>query len=141
MKNLLLENKIEIFNNLGNHWQLFHYHVLREFASGLPLGGGPDAKSSGPCTLIHNLPCRTPCGLFIHKLSFGPLGLHLLVWSELGRSLPFRPMRVLTLQWSWAFSIVCEVALIINIVLRLYWLKYRLGYIKVLSNWDATKYR
>ena len=26
------------------------------------------------------------CRLFIHELFFGPLGLHLLVWSELGRS-------------------------------------------------------
>ena len=37
-----------------------------------------------------------------------------LVWSELGRSLPFRPMRALTLPWSQAFNLVCEVALIIN---------------------------
>ena len=39
------------------------------------------------------------------------LGLHLLVWSELGRSPPFRRMRALTLPWSRAFSLVCEVAL------------------------------
>ena len=51
-------------------------------------------------TLIHSPPCRTPCRLFIHELSFGPLGLHFLVWSELGWSLPFRPMRALTLPWS-----------------------------------------
>jgi hypothetical protein len=33
------------------------------------------------------------------------------MWSELGRSSPFRPMSALMLQWSWAFSLVCEVAL------------------------------
>jgi hypothetical protein len=47
--------------------------------SGPPLGGGPDANSSRPCTLIHNPPCRTPCKLFIHEPFFEPLGLHLLV--------------------------------------------------------------
>ena len=62
-------------------------------------------------TFIHNLPCRIPCRLFIHKLFSEPLGLHLLVCSEVGRSPPFRPMRALTLPWSWAFSLVCEVAL------------------------------
>jgi hypothetical protein len=40
-----------------------------------------------------------------------PLGLHLLVWSELEQSQPFRPMRHLRMQSSWAFSLVCEVAL------------------------------
>ena len=38
-----------------------------------------DANSYKPCTLIHNLPCRTSCRHFIHELFFGPLGLHLLV--------------------------------------------------------------
>ena len=85
-------------------------HGLPEFSSGPPLGGGFEAKSGRPCTLVHNLPCRTPCRLFIHGLFFGPLGLHLLVWSELGRSPPFWPMRALTLPWSRAFSLVCEVA-------------------------------
>ena len=87
---------------------------LPEFSSGPPLG---DANSGRPCTLIHNMPCRTPCRLFIHELFFGPLGLHLLVWSELGRSLPFRPMRALTLPWLGASSLVCEVALRIQVLL------------------------
>ena len=56
--------------------------------------------------------CRTPCRLFIHEAFFEPLGLHLGVWSELGRSPPFWPMKALRLQWSRAFSLVCEVALI-----------------------------
>ena len=43
---------------------------------------------------------------------FEPLGLYYLrVWSVVGLSLPFRPMRALRLQWSRAFSLVCEVAL------------------------------
>ena len=57
------------------------------------------------------MPCRTPCRLFIHEVFTGPLGLHLNVWSELGRSPPFRPMRALRLQWSRAFTLMCEVAL------------------------------
>ena len=55
--------------------------------------------------------CRTPCRLFIHEIFFGLLGLHLRVWSELGRSPPFQPMRALRMQGSRAFSLVCEVAL------------------------------
>ena len=54
--------------------------------------------------LIHSPSCRTPCRLFIHEVFFGPLGLHLRVWSERGRSPPFRPMRALRLQWSQAFQ-------------------------------------
>ena len=50
-------------------------------------------------------------GTHQYEVLFGPLGLHLRVWSELGRSLPFRPMRALRLQCSRAFSLVCEVAL------------------------------
>jgi hypothetical protein len=57
------------------------------------------------------MPCRTPCRLFVHELFLGPLGLHLLVWNELGRSPPFQPTRALTLPWSGAFNLVCEVAL------------------------------
>jgi hypothetical protein len=47
---------------------------LSECASGPTLGGGLDANSNRPCTLINNLPCR----IFIHELFLGPLGLHLL---------------------------------------------------------------
>ena len=88
-----------------------HYSLL-EFVSGPPPRGRPNANSGRPFHLVHNPPCRTPCTLFFHEVFFGPLGLHLRVWSELGQSPPFRPMRSLRLQWSWAFSLVCEVALI-----------------------------
>ena len=86
-------------------------HDLMEFASGPPLRGGYDANSGRPCTLIHNLPCSTPCRLFIHELFFTPSDLHLLVWNEHGRSPPFRPMRPLTLPWSRTSNLMCEVAL------------------------------
>ena len=86
-------------------------HGLSEFLLGSPPRGGPDANSNRPCTLMHSLPWRTPCRLFIHGLFFQPLDLHLLVWSELERSPPFRPMRALTWPWSGTFNLVCEVAL------------------------------
>jgi hypothetical protein len=44
---------------------------LLEFASRPPLRGGLHANSGRPCTLIHNLPCRTPCRLFIHEFFLG----------------------------------------------------------------------
>ena len=66
-------------------------------------------NSRRPWNCIHsNPPCRTPCRLFIHEVLFGALSLHLRR-SALGRSPPFRPMRTLRLQWSRAFSLVCEV--------------------------------
>ena len=68
----------------------------------------PNANFGRPWNLIPSLPYRTPCRLFIHELFFGPLGHHLRVWSELGRSPPFHPTRALRLQWSWAFNLVCE---------------------------------
>ena len=43
-------------------------------------------------------PCRNPWRLFIHDNSLETLGLHLLVWSELGRSCSFQPMRDLKMQ-------------------------------------------
>ena len=61
-----------------------------------------------PWKIIYSLPCRNPCKLFIHENFFGPLGLHLLAWSELRWSLPFQPMRDRRMQWSWAFSLACE---------------------------------
>ena len=85
---------------------------LPKSASGPPLGGRPDKNSTKPWNVIHGPMCRTPCILFIHEVFFGPLGFHLHVWSELGRSPPFQPMRALRLQWSWAFSLVCDMTLI-----------------------------
>ena len=82
-------------------------HGLPKFVSSPPLGGRPDKNSWRPWNLIHSPPCKIPCRrLLIHEVFFGPFGLHLCVWSELGWSLPFRPMRALRLQWLWAFSLV-----------------------------------
>ena len=80
-----------------------------KFASSPPLGCRPDENFGRPWNLIHSPPCRTPCRFFIHEVFFGPLGLHLRVWSQLGRSLPFQPMRALRLQWSWIHgpSVLC----------------------------------
>ena len=86
-------------------------HGLPKFATNPPLGGRPNGNSKTPWNRIHNPPWRTPCRLSIHEVFFGPLVLHLREWSELGRAPPFRPMRALRLQWTWAFSLVCEVAL------------------------------
>ena len=44
-------------------------------------------------------------------ISMNIVGLQLLVWSELGWSRPFQPMRDLKMKWSRAFSLVWEVAL------------------------------
>ena len=81
------------------------------FVSGLPHGGWPDANSDRPSNIIHSLPCINSCRLFIHNEFFEPLGLHLLAWSELGRSRSFQPTRHLRMQWSWALDLMCEVAL------------------------------
>ena len=86
-------------------------HGIPEFVSGPPLGGGPNKNSRGLWNLIQSPSYRTPCRLFIHEVFFGPLGLHLRVWSELGRPPLFQPMRALRLQWSHACKLVCEVAL------------------------------
>ena len=51
------------------------------------------------------------CVDFSSKINFfGPSGLHLLMWSELGQSRPFWPTRDLRMQWSLAFNPVWEVA-------------------------------
>ncbi len=48
--------------------------------SSLLIGGGFDVNSGIPRTIIHSLPCRNPCRLFMHDDNFfGYLGLHLLM--------------------------------------------------------------
>jgi len=64
------------------------------------------------CVVCH---CRNPCRLFIHDNFFGSLGLHFLVWSELGQSWPFQPMRDVGMQWSWPCSPMCEVPLQVDV--------------------------
>ena len=52
-----------------------------------------------------------PCGLYIHVTFTYSVGPSSIVRSELGPAPPFPPMRVLKVEWSWALSLVCEVAL------------------------------
>ena len=53
--------------------RLFSKTWFAEFASCLSFGTWPQ-------NITHNLPCK----VFIQESFFGPLGLHLLVWSDLG---------------------------------------------------------
>jgi hypothetical protein len=48
-------------------------------------------------------------------VSLHPWILHLLVQSERGQSQPFQPMKDLKMQWSRAFSRMCEVALTVSL--------------------------
>jgi hypothetical protein len=57
-----------------------------------------------------------PCKLHIHRAFTYSVGPSSVVWSELGPAPPFPPMRALELIWSWALSLVCEVALTIAVV-------------------------
>ena len=57
------------------------------------------------------MPCRNPCRLYIYLAFTYSVGHSSGVWSELGPAPPFPPMRVLEFWWSWALSLVFEVAL------------------------------
>ena len=93
----------------------YHWHGLLGFVSCLPLGGGNDTISSKSWNNIYTMSCRNSSRFFIYDNIFGPWGLYLLVWSELGQSQPFSSMRDLRMQWSWAFRLVCQVALSIEV--------------------------
>ena len=90
---------------------LTNMHAMSNFALGLALEDRPNANFGGPWNIIHTPPCRNPCDFFIHGNFFGPLGLYLLLWSELGQYQPFWPMRDLRMHWWRAFNLSCEVAL------------------------------
>jgi hypothetical protein len=67
---------------------------------------------SDPWNMIHWMPCRNPCGLYLHlAFTYSVVGPLSVVWSELGPDLPFPLMRVLEVWWSRALSLVCEVGL------------------------------
>jgi hypothetical protein len=66
-------------------WNLCHAYLLEV---------GLMQIHAHPWYIIHSLTCKNPCKLDIHASFFGPLRLHLPVWSELRRSRwPFRPIR------------------------------------------------
>ena len=68
-------------------------------------------SSKRPWNMIHLMPCRNPCRLYIHLPFTYSVGPSSVMWSELGPALPFPPMRVLKVYESRALSLVCEVAL------------------------------
>jgi hypothetical protein len=63
--------------------------------------------------MIHLMPCRNPCRLYIHLAFTFSVGPSSVVRSDLGPAPRFPPMRVLEVYWSRALSLVCGVALII----------------------------
>ena len=98
---------MKCFKSSGNHeeldwlWRWFEFdtelilsHLLTNFLD-IPLGGRPNKNFGRPWNLIHNMPCRSPCRLFIHEVFFGPLGLHLRVWSNLDGLRPFNQWELL----------------------------------------------
>ena len=62
------------------------------------------------------MPYMNPCRLYVHLAFTYSVGPSSVVWSKLGPAPPFSPMRVLEVYWSWALSLVCEVALISNCI-------------------------
>ena len=57
------------------------------------------------------MPCRSLCRLYIHLAFTYSIGPSSVVWRKLGPAPPFPPMRVHKVYWSWALSLVCEVAI------------------------------
>jgi hypothetical protein len=82
------------------------------FVLGLPPKSGFWKQSKWAWNMIHSMPCKNPSRFYIH-LAFTCCSVNpsSVVWSELGPAPPFPPMRVLEVKWSWALSLVCEVAL------------------------------
>ena len=82
------------------------------FVLGQHLRSGFWKQSKWPWNMIHSMPCRNPCRLYIHLAFTYSIGPSNVVWSsELGRAPSFPPMRVLRVGWSRALSLVWEVAL------------------------------
>ena len=82
-------------------------------------------------------------------VDFSSTTISLLVWSDLGRSWPFWPMRNLGMQWARAFSLVCEVALSVGMPTRVglpHSLKPRLKVIsfqclwRILNTWHHNQW-
>ena len=57
------------------------------------------------------MPYRSPCRLYIHLAFTHSVGPSSVVLSKFGPAQSFPPMIVLEMEWSWALSLVCEVAL------------------------------
>ena len=65
------------------------------FVLGLPPRGGFWNYSKWSWNMIHLMPRRNPCRLYIHLVFTYFVGPSSAVWSELGPASPFPPMRVL----------------------------------------------
>ena len=65
--------------------------------------------SKWPLNMIHLMPCRNPCKLHIHLAFTYSVGPSRVVWSKLGPTLPFPPMRVVEGQWPQALGLICDV--------------------------------
>ena len=88
--------RVLIHDDKLNQW-LCVFGVLwsHGFVLGLPPRGGFWKSSKWPWHMIHSIPCRNPCILYIHRTFTYFVGPSSEVWSELGPVLPFPPMRVL----------------------------------------------
>ena len=67
--------------------------------------------------MIHSMPCKNLCRLYIHLAFTYSIGPSSVVCSEFGPAPLLPPMRVLKVQWSRALNLVCEVALRITRIL------------------------
>jgi hypothetical protein len=104
---LLTHNKNKITQQL---WP-FGVSWSPGFVLSLPPRGGFSKESKWPWNMIHSMSCMNICRLYIHLAFTHSSGPSSVVWSKLGPAPPFPPMRVLGVDWSWALSLMCEVAL------------------------------
>jgi hypothetical protein len=62
--------------------------------------------------MIHLMPCKNPHRIDIYLASTYSVGPSSVVQNKLAQAPPFPPMRMLEVKWTWALSLVREVALI-----------------------------
>ena len=83
----------------------------RKFVPSPPLGGGFD-KNSGRCETLSTVRhVRLHVDFLSMKSSLGLWDFTFMCEVNLDGLPPLQPMRALRMQWSWAFNLVCEVAL------------------------------
>ena len=81
------------------------------FVLGLPLRVDFYKYSKYPWNMIQLMPCGNPCRRYIYLAFTYSVGSSSIVCSKPGPAPPFPPMRVLEVQWSRVFNLVCDVAL------------------------------
>jgi hypothetical protein len=97
-------------------WAMGHDHVIARALDSRPKAYQL-SKALDSNVVCHNAYLlevgMTICHVEIHfnvlfmVIALGMSTFNFLVWSELERSRPFRPMRGLRMQWSRAFSLMC----------------------------------